>query len=30
VTLKGDGIAAEFQRIVADYVIRRYGQGDCR
>jgi (E)-4-hydroxy-3-methylbut-2-enyl-diphosphate synthase len=25
VTLKGDHIAAEFQQIVADYVIRRYG-----
>jgi len=27
VTLKGDGIAFEFQRIVDDYVIRRYGTG---
>lgn len=27
VTLKGDGIAFEFQRIVDDYVIRRYGMG---
>ncbi|MDS4070002.1 MAG: flavodoxin-dependent (E)-4-hydroxy-3-methylbut-2-enyl-diphosphate synthase, partial [Candidatus Competibacter sp.] len=26
VTLKGDQIAAEFQRIVDDYVVRRYGQ----
>ncbi len=25
VTLKGDGIAFEFQRIVDDYVVRRYG-----
>ena len=25
VTLKGDHIAAEFQQIVADYVVRRYG-----
>ncbi|MDS4026879.1 MAG: flavodoxin-dependent (E)-4-hydroxy-3-methylbut-2-enyl-diphosphate synthase [Candidatus Contendobacter sp.] len=27
VTLKGEGIAAEFQRIVEDYVVRRYGTG---
>jgi len=27
VTLKGDGIAIEFQRIVDDYVVRRYGTG---
>ena len=27
VTLKGDHIAAEFQRLVADYVARRYGTG---
>ncbi|MBK8508830.1 MAG: flavodoxin-dependent (E)-4-hydroxy-3-methylbut-2-enyl-diphosphate synthase [Candidatus Competibacter sp.] len=27
VTLKGEGIAAEFQQLVADYVIRRYGGG---
>ncbi len=27
VTLKGEGIAAEFQRLVADYVERRYGGG---
>jgi (E)-4-hydroxy-3-methylbut-2-enyl-diphosphate synthase len=26
VTLKGDGIAEEFQAIVADYVRRRYGR----
>jgi (E)-4-hydroxy-3-methylbut-2-enyl-diphosphate synthase len=26
VTLKGDQIAAEFQRIVDDYVVRRYGE----
>jgi (E)-4-hydroxy-3-methylbut-2-enyl-diphosphate synthase len=25
VTLKGDNIAAEFQRLVEDYVDRRYG-----
>jgi len=28
VTLKGDTIAAEFQRLVEDYVERRYGGGD--
>ena len=27
VTLKGEGIADEFQRIVADYVASRYGEG---
>jgi (E)-4-hydroxy-3-methylbut-2-enyl-diphosphate synthase len=27
VTLKGEGIAAEFQQLVADYVARRYGTG---
>ena len=27
VTLKGEGIAAEFQRLVDDYVVRRYGTG---
>lgn len=27
VTLKGEGIAAEFQQLVADYVERRYGGG---
>ena len=28
VTLKGDNIAAEFQRLVEDYVEQRYGTGD--
>jgi len=28
VTLKGEGIAEEFQALVADYVQRRYGDGD--
>jgi len=28
VTLKGDNITAEFQRLVEDYVERRYGAGD--
>ncbi len=27
VTLKGEDIAAEFQRLVAEYVVRRYGTG---
>jgi len=27
VTLKGEAIASEFQRIVEDYVVRRYGNG---
>jgi (E)-4-hydroxy-3-methylbut-2-enyl-diphosphate synthase len=27
VTLKGEGIAGEFQRIVEDYVVRRFGGG---
>lgn len=30
VTLKGDGIAEEFQAIVADYVASRYGEGGSK
>ena len=30
VTLRGDHIAAQFQRIVDDYVVRRYGEGAAK